>query len=360
MSDPTRQQLQQAYELIKGKQRQQALEILLPILQADENNVNAWWLLANAVTEPNDAREALENVLRLRPDHANARKMLDDLNRRYPPPPPQAEDGFDFGAPSGDIFAAAEASLPPAASSDPFGAPAQPFGGPAQPFGAPSGSSARPADPFGAPASSSFGALPVSTGGLSAPSSTARRPTASSSSNRTLLIILAVIGGVAVCACLACVVVTTVLPAAGIAILGASSDQIANVFQDITTTLEAGGYNFTLGDGSPLPPDAIARGSISYGESRQDQLAANQRHTWTFNGNAGDQVVIELLARDSNTDPYVALYGPQNTQIASNDDGGDGYNSLLTFSLPSAGTYTILARTFGDAGGPYELRLNRR
>jgi tetratricopeptide (TPR) repeat protein len=141
MSDPTRQQLQQAYELIKGKQRQQALEILLPILQADENNVNAWWLLANAVTEPNDAREALENVLRLRPDHANARKMLDDLNRRYPPPPPQAEDGFDFGAPSGDIFAAAEASLPPAASSDPFGAPAQPFGGPAQPFGAPSGSS---------------------------------------------------------------------------------------------------------------------------------------------------------------------------------------------------------------------------
>ncbi len=95
-SDATRQQLQQAYEHIRSGRKSEAAALLMPILKADEDNANAWWLLANAVTDPADIREALENVLRLRPGDAKAQKMLDDLSARAP------ADEFPMGA-SSDI-----------------------------------------------------------------------------------------------------------------------------------------------------------------------------------------------------------------------------------------------------------------
>ena len=166
MPDSTQDQLRQAYELIKAHQRQQAIDLLLPILKADENNANAWWLLANAVEKPGDAREALQNVLRLRPDHDKAQQMLDKLNALHPPmPEPEpVEDAFDFGAADepvddlGDLVTGTPASAP---GADPFGPP-QTFGTPATP---PSSASV-PADPFGpaqtfgAPAASGAGGIP--------------------------------------------------------------------------------------------------------------------------------------------------------------------------------------------------------
>ena len=79
MSDPTRAQLQQAYQLIKSGQLAQALEILQPIVLADRNNADAWWLIANASTDPVKQREALETVVRLRPDHQQAQQKLAEL-----------------------------------------------------------------------------------------------------------------------------------------------------------------------------------------------------------------------------------------------------------------------------------------
>jgi hypothetical protein len=80
-----RDQLLEAYQLIKDGQRIKAESILSLILDADQNNADAWWLMANAVKAPDERREALTHVLRLRPDHAKAQQMLADLNARDMP-----------------------------------------------------------------------------------------------------------------------------------------------------------------------------------------------------------------------------------------------------------------------------------
>jgi len=79
MSEPTRAQLQQAYQLIKNGQRDEAIAILRPIVTVDPNNVDAWWLMANAAIEPAEQRSALDRVLLLRPDHKQAQEKLNAL-----------------------------------------------------------------------------------------------------------------------------------------------------------------------------------------------------------------------------------------------------------------------------------------
>ena len=83
-----KQDLERAFRLIKQDETQEALQIVEPIVQNDPENVDAWWLLAYAATEPSRVREALLTVLRLDPDYANApraREMLQKLNVEYPP-----------------------------------------------------------------------------------------------------------------------------------------------------------------------------------------------------------------------------------------------------------------------------------
>src|SRR5258706_6369981 len=79
MSEPTRTQLQQAYQLIKNGEKEEAVSVLRPMLTVDPNNADGWWLLANAVSDPAEQRSALEKVVMLRPDHAQARAKLADL-----------------------------------------------------------------------------------------------------------------------------------------------------------------------------------------------------------------------------------------------------------------------------------------
>ena len=84
MTDATRSQLQQAYRLIQQEELDKAIAILKPIVASQPNNADAWWLMANAVSEPEDARNALQNVLRLNPSNAQARELLDQLDEQFP------------------------------------------------------------------------------------------------------------------------------------------------------------------------------------------------------------------------------------------------------------------------------------
>lgn len=81
----TKQRLGEAFELIKQQREEDAVRILKPITEEEPENVDAWWLLANASTEPREARRALVNVLRIKPDYPKARLSLDKLNEMYPP-----------------------------------------------------------------------------------------------------------------------------------------------------------------------------------------------------------------------------------------------------------------------------------
>jgi serine protease Do len=77
---------------------------------------------------------------------------------------------------------------------------------------------------------------------------------------------------------------------------------------------------------------------------------------YTFEGKAGQQIVIEMTSNE--IDAYLILLSPDGQDVAQDDDGGGGSNARLTTSLPADGTYTVLANSY-QAGetGRYNLRL---
>jgi hypothetical protein len=68
--------IKRAYQLIQAGRKTEALTILKPVLQDEPKNIQAWWLVANALTDPSQTRHALERVLQLDPKHAAARQKL--------------------------------------------------------------------------------------------------------------------------------------------------------------------------------------------------------------------------------------------------------------------------------------------
>ncbi len=84
MADATRSQLEQAYRLIQKEDLDNAIAILRPITASQPDNADAWWLLANAVNDPNEAHQALSNVVRLKPNHPEANDLLAKLNAEFP------------------------------------------------------------------------------------------------------------------------------------------------------------------------------------------------------------------------------------------------------------------------------------
>jgi hypothetical protein len=79
MDDLTERKLQTAYELIKAGQRDQAREILIPLVRANPNLSDAWFLLGHAVSNPQEKIRYFQQVLRLDPADQAAQKQLAQL-----------------------------------------------------------------------------------------------------------------------------------------------------------------------------------------------------------------------------------------------------------------------------------------
>ncbi len=79
MSEATSAALQKAYQHIKSGEKQAALAILTPIVRAEPNNANAWYLLGHALTDPEKRIYAFEQVLRLDSSNEAAQKQLAKL-----------------------------------------------------------------------------------------------------------------------------------------------------------------------------------------------------------------------------------------------------------------------------------------
>lgn len=155
MSQQHQAQLQEAYQLIKSGNKQDATRLLLAVLKENRDSADAWWLLANATSDTDKQRQALNQVLRLKPDHNAAQRLLEKVNTSAPSrpasPPPQRDDPFgsrasdDFGDPFGSTSTQTTRAIPPSypANDDPFGAQTRLSN---DPFG-----SSRNDDPFGDP-----------------------------------------------------------------------------------------------------------------------------------------------------------------------------------------------------------------
>ncbi len=103
--------LQRAYQLIRENKPEEAEALLLPVLLTDSENVDAWWLMAYAVEDPNEVREALNKVLELDPLYSQApkaREMLAQLDAQHPPTVeellPRGEKTDEFGSDIDESF----------------------------------------------------------------------------------------------------------------------------------------------------------------------------------------------------------------------------------------------------------------
>ncbi len=89
MDHETISALQNAYQLLKDGNQQEALAILDPIVQANSEIAEAWYLLGFALTDPDKRIYAFRQVLRINPSNQPAQKQLEKLSAAFPTNEPQ-------------------------------------------------------------------------------------------------------------------------------------------------------------------------------------------------------------------------------------------------------------------------------
>ncbi len=82
--------LQEAHRLLRAGDKDRALALAKAVLVEDRSNVNAWLVAALAAPDHDEARVALQVVLKLQPDHAQARALLARLDAAAPSSAPSA------------------------------------------------------------------------------------------------------------------------------------------------------------------------------------------------------------------------------------------------------------------------------
>ncbi|NJR64538.1 MAG: tetratricopeptide repeat protein, partial [Leptolyngbyaceae cyanobacterium CRU_2_3] len=76
----------------------------------------------------------------------------------------------------------------------------------------------------------------------------------------------------------------------------------------------------------------------------------------TFEGKAGQAIVIEMSS--SELDTYLILLNAKGKRLAENDDGLSGTDAQIIIELPTTGTYTVVANSYGvGATGSYQLQI---
>jgi pimeloyl-ACP methyl ester carboxylesterase len=86
MDEMTANLLQKAYALIKAGNKQAAADLLIPVVRANPNLADAWFLLGHAVTEPQKRVQCFQQVLRINPNHQPAKNQLEKLQTPRPAP----------------------------------------------------------------------------------------------------------------------------------------------------------------------------------------------------------------------------------------------------------------------------------
>jgi hypothetical protein len=89
----TSQTLKEAYQYIKAGDKSTARQLLELYTDQHPDDANGWWLMAHAVTHPDQRRHYLERVLDLNPGYAPAEKELRQLSAAGVPKRPAPKPG---------------------------------------------------------------------------------------------------------------------------------------------------------------------------------------------------------------------------------------------------------------------------
>ena len=125
-----------------------------------------------------------------------------------------------------------------------------------------------------------------------------------------------------------------------------------------------GSYVLTI---SRIPTDELGLTAddarlIDYGQALEGDLDGDiPARYFRFDAQRGDVITATLTRQAGNLDPVVQLLDADLTELARDDNGGDGVNARLpAFTLPAAGTYYLVAQRGGQTTGTFELQLNGR
>lgn len=123
-----------------------------------------------------------------------------------------------------------------------------------------------------------------------------------------------------------------------------------------------GGYTLTARAGD-IPADASTDAALSPGgDYREGVLApAGDRDWYRVDLSEGQAMRVYLASASSSDaldDPYLVLYGPDGSEVARDDDSGDGLNALLEHQATATGPHYVEVRGFGDmASGRYAVTV---
>jgi len=343
MADSVRAQLVQAYNWIKEGKRQQAEDLLITVLKNHPENADAWWLMANALTDPQEQREALEEVIGLRPGDDKARKMLARI--APPPPPPPVEESHD---PFADLLEETPTVASSASSTNRATLATDPFND----------------DPFGVVADTDddpFAEIDEKPKHRPASEPTRKKPKSQEKARWNPWALGAI--GCFGLLFLLCGGIYVAANQFGLQISGLVGDMMADptfvaALNDPTLVAAMQSEGFSFGASDTLSDNVTQRGSIRPGESMRASVDTFVDDSWTFQGNAGQSYTVEVTAMDDVLDPQVAIYDHDNQLVAENDDIEfmDNTNSRVVFTVSGTAPYTIVVSAFGS-GGSYELRV---
>ena len=71
--------LQQAVDAAQMGNRAEAIKLTKDYIRQTPKDARGWWALTKFTDDPEVQRECLKRVLKLKPDHAQAQQMLDEL-----------------------------------------------------------------------------------------------------------------------------------------------------------------------------------------------------------------------------------------------------------------------------------------
>jgi hypothetical protein len=109
----------------------------------------------------------------------------------------------------------------------------------------------------------------------------------------------------------------------------------------------------------PIEPNAEVTGMLNDEDPTGDD--GSYYDYWTYQGHAGEHVKITMSSDAFDTFVSIGtLDGSSYTELAGNDDGTDGTNSLLEFTLPNDGVFVIRAKALsGENEGEYKLKVEK-
>ncbi|OJF13941.1 PPC domain-containing protein [Couchioplanes caeruleus] len=116
----------------------------------------------------------------------------------------------------------------------------------------------------------------------------------------------------------------------------------------------------------------ITEAQIGDGPHGSAGTGTNDFDFYKLTATAGQTITVDTDTPTGDLDTLVAVYTPDGTIVASNDDA-DGFDSFLTYSVPSAGAYYVIVAAYsglpadpfnpasGDGGaseGPYAVTIS--